>query len=104
MQRIQFIGLRDTTRGLALVTPVAALLWIFGSWSSLTADGAGFAALKIAGVIALAVIVTLALTNRFRRFSPLGRDVVLAQFVASRLRPIRPAEVANQKGETSKEH
>lgn len=81
----KFVALRDTARGLAFATLIAAVLLIVEEWSTLTIGPWWSATARIGGAIALASGAFLAFIQRYARFHPLALQAVYGQFIATQL-------------------
>jgi hypothetical protein len=81
----KFIALRDTARGLAFATVIAAVLVIHDKWSVLSSGSTSWAVAKIGGAIVLAIALFLAFIQRYARFHPLAHQAVYGQFLATQL-------------------
>lgn len=81
----KFVALRDTARGLAFATLIAAVLLIVEEWSALTIGSWWAASARIGAAIILALGVFLSFIQRYTRFHPLALQAVYGQFIATQL-------------------
>lgn len=81
----KFIALRDTARGLAFATLIAAAFVIVDHWSGIVSGSVGFAIVKVAGAVLLTLCLFLAFIQRYARFHPLALQAVYGQFLATQL-------------------
>ncbi len=78
----KFTALRDTARGLAVVTPILAGLLLRIYWSQLTVGSLWLVIAKLAAMLATTASVFMAFAQRYTRFHPLAQQVVYGQFIA----------------------
>jgi hypothetical protein len=81
----KFIALRDTARGLAFATPIAAVLVICDEWPVLWGGWTACSIAKVAGAVLLSIVLFLAFIQRYARFHPLAHQAVFGQFLAIQL-------------------
>jgi len=74
----KFVALRDMSRGLALTSLLAAAVLVIRHHSDLGSARYGLS-------LTFSVLGAVGFVERYRRFSPLGRQAVYAQFIASEM-------------------
>lgn len=78
----KFVALRDTSRGLAVVTlPVVASVLV-QKWATVYGAGGLAGVAKVGALLVGGGLVTFGFIERYRRFSPLAAQIVHGQFLA----------------------
>jgi hypothetical protein len=80
----KFIALRDMSRGLALAAVIAAAVIAILHHGDLLSVRYGLA-------LAISLLAVTGFVDRYRRFAPLGRQVIYAQFIVAQTRLTPPS-------------